>query len=132
MVGLFTELKMNSAQQIIETYGATCEDFFRGLLVGNSGQTYCRLYLDLNDHSLFESCEPSCNTWLHRDDGSLVEIYAHNSYGMGLTDDEMEHLREAGVSDFGYAEWLDAVEDGIETALDWWQRRNAEIVERED
>lgn len=51
---------------------------------------------------------------------------------MGLTDDETEHLRESGISDFGYAEWLDAVEDGIETALDWWQRRNAEIVEREN
>lgn len=116
---------MNIAQQIIETYGATCEDFFRGFLVGNGGQTYCRLYLDLHDNSLFESCEASCNTWLHRDDGSLAEIYAHNSYGVDLTDDDMEHLRQDGLSDFGYAEWLDAIEEGIENALDWWQRRNA-------
>ena len=96
----------------------TLSNFYKGLLIGNGGQTYCRLYLDLQDNTLFEDCEASCNTWLHRDDGSLVEIVAHNSFGIDLSQEELEWLEIDGLSDFGYQEWLGEIEEKVEKAIE--------------
>ena len=123
---------MQSAKEIIESQDLSCRLYYRGFLVGNGGHRTCRLYLDLQDNQILELRTGTATGTLSRPDGSMVEIHWHDGRGQGLSVEDLTTLRREGVSDFGYAEWLDAVEDGIETALDWWQRRNAEIVEREN
>lgn len=101
-------------------------DYYYGLLTGNGGQTCCRLYLDLHDNTLSESCEASCNTWSQRDDDSLVEIDAHNCYGADLTSDELKWLEQNGVNDFGYFEWAANAADKIDQELNHWRTIDTE------
>ena len=92
-------------------------DYYKSKLVGNGGQTYSRLYLDLNNNTLSEANFASCNTWYQRDDGSLIEIDAHNNYGADLSAEELEWLEEDGLSDFGWADFCAEIEAAIEEAL---------------
>ena len=71
--------------------------------------------------SFFENCEANCNTWIQRDDDSLVEIAHDSGYGYELTKEELDWLEEDGVSNFGYQEWLnDQIIPKVNEALDWW------------
>lgn len=107
-----------TAKDILDNNSEELVKYYKFFLTGNGGQTYCRLYLDLDDGSLFESCEASCNTWLQRDDDSLIILHGHNSYGADLNEEELEWLEEDGVSDFGFQEWIDnEIEPAIEAAL---------------
>lgn len=114
-----------TAREIIESADFLA-DWYATYLRGNGGQLYRRIYLDLRELSLFESTEASCNTWLQRDDGSLQAVARDEGWGADLTEAEKVHLDADGVSDFGYAEWLDnELEPAIQQAMDEWEERKA-------
>ena len=75
------------AQTLINQSNFDFSNWFKECLIGNSnaGQVFSRIYLDLNDMSFFENCEASQNTWVERDDGSLVEIARDSGYGYNLS-----------------------------------------------
>nr|WP_314542467.1 hypothetical protein [uncultured Ottowia sp.] len=101
-------------------------DWYHDRLLGCGGQEYSRIYLDLLDMTLSESTTASCNEWLQRNDGSYREVASDNGWGADLTAEEKAWLEEDGISDFGYAEWLDnELEPAIQKALDAWEERQA-------
>lgn len=110
--------KMNAYEIMnLDANNKVLGDYYKSKLVGNGGQTYSRLYLDLDDNTLSEANFASCNTWYQRDDGSLIEIDAHNNYGADLSAEELKWLEEDGLSDFGWADFCAEIEAAIEEAL---------------
>lgn len=108
--------------KIVSKYGNVIHGFFENMLIGCKGQSYSRLYLDLQSNEIFQNVEASCNTWLHREDGSLAEIAHDNGFGWDLSDDEIDYLGEYGVSDFGYHDWIDDyLIPNIDAALENWK-----------
>lgn len=92
------------------------EQFFIGIASCNYYDGMCyRLYLDLDDNSIMESVEASENTWMQRDDGSLVEIA--RACGYCDTPADERYTDGCDLSDYGYAEWLDSLESTISDAI---------------
>lgn len=111
-----------NAWQIVNKYDNVIRNFYEGLMIGCNGQLYSRLYLDLRSHEIFQNVEASCNTWLRRDDGSLAEIAHDTGFGADLTEDEAVYLKECGVSDFGFEDWLDDyLIPNVKAALEDWE-----------
>jgi hypothetical protein len=106
--------KIDSLDEVFEKNQDVMVDYYINALIGCKGQCYTRLYLDLHDGNIFQNTEASSNTWLQRDDDSLVEIDADAGWGYDLNDDDIEHLRNGNLSDFGYAEWLNQVAENIQ------------------
>ncbi|AKO33202.1 hypothetical protein RZ58_00595 [[Haemophilus] ducreyi] len=71
---------------------------------------------------MFESCFADCNSYLCRDDGSLVELHQHNNYGRGLSDEELDCLERDGVGDFGFEDFCDEIEYAINVELNHRQK----------
>lgn len=115
-----------TAAEIIDTCNEAVSNFYKSMMIGCGGQCYSRLYLDLIDMTLFESVEPSCNSWLHRDDGSLIEVAHDSGWGADLTDDELAWLEQDGLSEFGFTDWVnDQLEPLIDAALqNWFDKQN--------
>lgn len=113
-----------SAWKIVNKYDNVIRNFFESLLIGCKGQSHSRLYLDLHSSEIFKNVEASCNTWLQREDNSLSEIAHDNGFGWDLSDEEIEYLKEYGVSDFGYQDWIDDyLIPNIEEALKTWKEQ---------
>ncbi|WP_131669238.1 hypothetical protein [Psychrobacter pygoscelis] len=74
-----------------------------------------KLYLDLNDGEITTNHEASDNSWLERDDNSLKRILTVSGYET-RSDDEL-YTDDCDLLDYGYAEWLDYVEEKIEEVL---------------
>ena len=109
------------AETLINSSDFDFSNWFKSCLIGNGGQVFSRIYFDLNDMSFFEHCEASQNTWIQRNDGSLVEIARDSGYGYDLSEDELYWLETDGVSDFGYEDWMnDQIIPKVNEALDWW------------
>lgn len=118
-----------TAREIIDSTDFLA-DWFHDMLMGCGGQVYRRIYLDLWEMTLSESVTASCNEWLQRKDGSYREVASDDGWGADLSDDEKAWLNTDGVSDFGYAEWLDnELEPAIQKAMDEWAERQAERAE---
>lgn len=118
---LIIERNKMDAETLINSSDFDFSNWFKECLIGNSGQVFSRIYLDLHDMSFFENCEASCNTWIQRDDASLVEIARDSGYGYDLSEDELNWLEADGLSDFGYEDWMnDQIIPKINEALDWW------------
>lgn len=110
------------AWQIVNKYDNVIRNFYESMLLGCKGQSYSRLYLDLHSNEIFQNVEASCNTWLHREDNSLSEIAHDNGFGWDLSDEEIDYLKEYGVSDFSYQDWIDDyLIPNIEAALANWK-----------
>nr|DAY21678.1 MAG TPA: hypothetical protein [Caudoviricetes sp.] len=110
--------------KIVSKYDNVIRNFFQNMLIGCNGQSYSRLYLDLHGNEIFQNAEASCNTWLHREDGSLAEIAHDNGFGADLSEDETDYLKECGVSDFGFEDWLDGyLIPNIKAALENWKEQ---------
>lgn len=115
------------AYKLVSEYHNVITGFYEGLMLGCNGQFYSRLYLDLHAKEIFQNVEASCNTWLEREDSSLSEIAHDNGFGADLSDEEVEYLKEHGVSDFGFADWIeDYLIPNIVNALDDWDKRGKE------
>lgn len=118
---LIIERNKMDAETLINSSDFDFSNWFKQCLIGNGGQVFSRIYLDLHDMSFFENCEASCNTCIQRDDASLVEIARDSGYGYDLTKEELVWLEEDGVSDFGYQEWLnDQIIPKVNEAIEWW------------
>lgn len=104
---------IDSLDDVFEKNQDVLVEYFRNKLVGCGGQCYTRLYLDLHDGSIFQNVEASSNTWLQRDDDSLVEIDADSGWGWDLSEDEITHLDVNGICDFGYNDWLCQIAENV-------------------
>lgn len=120
---LIIERNKMDAETLINSSDFDFSNWFKECLIGNGGAglVFSRIYLDLHDMSFFEHCETSQNTWIQRDDASLVEIARDSGYGYDLTKEELDWLEEDGVSNFGYQEWMnDQIIPKVNEALDSW------------
>lgn len=115
------------AYKLISKYHNVITSFYEGLMLGCKGQYYSRLYIDLHSKEIFQNVEASCNNWIERDDDSLSEIAHDNGFGADLSDEEAEYLKENGVSDFGFEDWIDGyLIPNITNALTDWDNRGKE------
>lgn len=120
---LIIERNKMDAETLINSSDFDFSNWFKECLIGNggAGPVFSRIYLDLHDMSFFENCEASCNTWIQRDDASLVEIARDSGYGYELTKEELDWLEADGVSNFGYEDWMnDQIIPKVNEALAWW------------
>ncbi|MDD2664396.1 MAG: hypothetical protein PHD19_11650 [Dechloromonas sp.] len=87
---------------------ATLQQYFAGLASCDyyDGLSH-QLYLDLDDNSLLINTEASDNSWLQRDDGSLVLIYRVSGYCDTPADERYSAERGDDLNDYGYTDWLD-------------------------
>lgn len=92
------------------------QSFFTGIASGDyyDGMSH-QLYLDLDDGSLREITEASDNTWIQRDDGSIIQIARVSGY-CDIPADE-RYTDGCDLIDFGYGEWLEEIEAKITQAL---------------
>lgn len=105
---------------ILETNHDVLVEFFEGQASGQyyDGTSY-QLYLDLNNGEIFENHEPSDNSWLQREDGSLAKLESISGY-IDLPEEEL-YTEECDIYDFGFQDWLDGLEstiDGILSAVE--------------
>lgn len=99
-------------ESILETNEEILTEFFAGIASCDyyDGMSY-QLYLDLDDDMLSIHQEVSDQSWLQRDDGSLVQVLRVSGY-CDIPEEE-RYTDDCDLSDFGQAEWLDQVSDRI-------------------
>jgi hypothetical protein len=106
------------APQIMDTAvnKAVLLEFFGGVASCSyyNGSTY-QLYLDLNDNTLSIHHDVSNNSWIQRDDGSLLRIASVSGYTDVPTSER--YTDGCDIFDFGYADWLDQIERSIAQAI---------------
>lgn len=92
------------------------QEFFEGLASCDyyDGLSY-QLYLDLDDNSLSIHQEVSSNSWLQRDDGSLIQVYQVSGYCD--TPEDERYTVGCDINDYGYADWLNEIEAKIAQRL---------------
>ena len=95
-----------NAKQIIDASTKQLGEFYTTTREAD-GNAY-QLYLDIADGSLMVNTEGSTNSWLQRDDGSLVLLTQH-AYPAGTDPGE--------ESEDGYSLWVDEIERMIAAKL---------------
>ncbi len=107
---------MTTAQEIIDANESVLVEFFEGIASCNyyDGTSY-QLYLDLDDSSLSIYQEASDQSWIQRDDGSLVQIHRVSGY-CDIPADE-RYTDGCDLNDYGYGEWVEDIKVAIEQAL---------------
>lgn len=110
-----------TARQIINNTNFDLASWYMNMMTGeNYGVCVC-IYLDLHEMDLSSSVLADPSDWLEREDGSLQEVVKDRGWGADLSQDERIAIREHGVSDFGFDEWLDyQLEPKIQEQLDKW------------
>lgn len=105
-----TQIMQNAANESV------LAEFFAGIASCDyyDGMSH-QLYLDLDDNQLQINVEASDQSWLQRDDGSLIQILSISGYAD--TPEAERYTDECDLNDYGYAEWLDMVEAKIVEAL---------------
>lgn len=106
MTDAATIMQDEDNQSVLQTFfvGIASCDYYDG--------TSHQLYLDTDDYTLRIHQEASDQSWLQRDDGSLIRIcqvsgYADTPADERYTDDGCD------LNDYGYADWLDMIEAKI-------------------
>ena len=107
---------MSKIDTIIDANSQILEQFF----VGIASCDYCdglsyQLYLDTYDKTFSINIEASDNSWLQRDDSSLIQIARFSGYCD--TPEDERYTDECDLSDYGYSEWLDEIRLKIEQAI---------------
>lgn len=99
--------------EIMEKNENVLREFFVGIASCNyyNGLSY-QLYLDLDDNTMSIKQEVSDNTWSQRDDNSLICITKVSGYAD--TPEDERYTEDCSLSDFGYYEWLDEMEEIID------------------
>jgi hypothetical protein len=91
-------------------------EFFIGIASCDYYDGTCyQLYLDTDDDSLSISRQASSNSWMQRDDGSLVIVCQISGYAD--TPESERYVDGCDINDYGYAEWLEQMEAKIVDAL---------------
>lgn len=109
---------MSEAKTIMSTAEneAVLSDYFKGIASCDyyDGSSY-QLYLDLIDNTLTIHHEASDQSWIQRDDESLVMIYKVSGYSD--TPEDERYTDECDLNDYGFGEFADEIEEKISTAL---------------
>lgn len=94
----------------------TLEEFFVGVASCEyyDGSSY-QLYLDTDDWSLSIHHEASSNSWLQRDDGSMIQVHQVSGY-CDIPEDE-RYTDGCDLDDYGYVNWLGEIEQQIAERL---------------
>lgn len=95
---------------------AIMQEFFIGIASCDyyDGMSH-QLYFDCDDNTLSIHTESSSNSWLQRDDGSLVQVDRVNGYCD--TPEEERYTDGCDLDDYGYSDWLDIIENKIAVSL---------------
>jgi hypothetical protein len=111
-----------NAYKIVNKYDNVIRDYYEGVLLGFIGREFTSLYLDLQSNEIFQNITALKDESFNRTDESISEIAHDEGFGSNLDDDEFEYLKENGVSDFGYQDWIDDyLIPKIEAALQNWK-----------
>lgn len=91
-------------------------EFFIGIASCDyyDGTSY-QLYLDLDDNTLSINQEASNQSWLQRDDGSLVTLASVSGYSDTPLDER--YTDDCDLNDYGYGEFVDQIEQKITEVL---------------
>jgi hypothetical protein len=119
--------------EILENNEKVLREFFVGIASNNyyDGLSH-QLYLDLNNNKIFIICEVSDNTWLQRDDGSLLLVAKVNGYS-DIPEEEW-YTEGCDLYDYGYQEWLENIELTVEDILanqeyeEWKELKETEMT----
>lgn len=107
-----------SASEIIESLDnqEVLLEFFEGMASGEyyDGTSH-QLHFDLDDYSLMIHQEASGNSWIEREDGSLVKI--HSVCGYCDTPIAERYTDDCDIMDYGYADFVAMIEQGIDGSL---------------
>ena len=108
---------LDRAAAILEANSAVVEAFCVGCASGAyyDGTSY-QLYLDLDDDSIHVHHEVSDQSWIQRDDGSLVKLDSVSGY-CDIPEDE-RYTEGCNLDDYGYGEYLDQLQIKIAEALE--------------
>ena len=110
-----------TARQIISDTTFDLAGWYADMLTGANYGRCVRIYLDLHEMDLSSNVLADPSDWLEREDGSLQEVAEDRGWGTNLSQDEIAAIREHGVSDSGFGEWLDyQLEPKIQEQLDKW------------
>lgn len=91
---------------------AVIEEFFTGIASGQYYNGTCyQLYLDTSDNTLRINQEASDQSFLHRDDGSLVMIRKAGGY-CDLSGDDL-YTEGCNLDDYGFSFFLEEIENEI-------------------
>jgi hypothetical protein len=106
----------NRVDTIIEKNESVLVEFFTGIASCDyyDGMSY-QLYLDLDDDTLMIHQEASDQSWLQRDDGSLLQITRVSGY-CDIPENE-RYSEGCDLNDYGYGEWIDMLSDEIAEAI---------------
>jgi len=92
-------------------------EFFTGIASCDYYDGTCyQLYLDLDDDSLSIHREASDQSWIQRDDGSLICIHKVSGY-CDIPENE-RYTEDCDLNDYGYGEWIDMIEQKISQAIE--------------
>lgn len=116
LYGLTIEISTR-ADLIMERSADVLEAFFKSIASCDyyDGMSY-QLYLDLDDDTISDHIEASDQSWLQRDDGSLVQLLHVNGYSD--TPEYERYTDDCDLNDYGYSDWLDHVLGLVAEALD--------------
>ena len=100
---------INDNMDVLKEYfeGIASCDYYDGL----SHQ----LYLDLDDNTININTEVSSNTWVQRNDGTLIQLVETSGYS-DIPEDEC-YVIGCDLNDFGFQEWMEEMEGIIENQL---------------
>lgn len=106
----------NRIDSIMDANEDTLTEFFAGIASCDyyDGTSY-QLYLDLDDDTLLIHQEVSDQSWLQRDNGSLIQVLRVSGY-CDIPEDE-RYADGCDLSDYGQSDWLDQVRDRIAEAI---------------
>jgi len=105
------------ADAIMANNADILQAFFTGLASCDyyDGMSH-QLYLDLDDDTLLDHLEASDQSWLQRDDGSMVRLLQVSGYAD--TPEAERYTDDCDLNDYGYSDWLDEVRAHIIDALE--------------
>jgi len=97
-------------------------DVIRKFFIGISSCNYLdgrcyRLYLDLDDETVFEDFQTSSQSWIQRNDNTLVEIYRVESYADTPEEGEEWYTDGCDLNDYGFEEFVDKLRNRINDAI---------------
>lgn len=95
---------------------AVLEEFFIGCASCDyyDGQSH-QLYLDRANDTMIISVQASDNSWLQRDDGSLIKI--HHVSGYCDTPADERYTDGCSLDDYGQSYWLDMIKEQIKATF---------------
>jgi hypothetical protein len=105
-------------EEIRDEYISILVEYFEGIVSNEyfDGASH-QLYMDMDDMTFFISHEASDNSWLEREDGTLVRILTINAYAND-EDEEPYNDKECNLYDYGFAEFIENIKELVSKLLE--------------